>query len=76
VSDVDGGVTDGGTARVHWHSHGLLGLLEDGTIALDAQKSYMARCRHTPRTIAYAITATFGAGAGAVYGRVFPSAEA
>lgn len=66
---------DGETERVHWHSHGLLGLEEDGAISLTAQGSYMARCRHTPRAFAYAITATFGAGAGTVYAQIFPSVE-
>lgn len=63
------------TERVHWHSHGLLGLLDDGAIDLTNQKSYMVRCRHTPRAFAYAIVATFGAGAGLVSSRVYPVRE-
>jgi len=60
------------TMRVHWHSHGLLGLLDDGAIDLTAQKSYMTRGRHSPRAFAYAIEASFGAGSGAVSARLYP----
>lgn len=63
------------TERIHWHSHGLLGLESDGAITLDDQKSYMVKCRHRPRAFAYALTATFGAGAGLVSAKVYPSLE-
>lgn len=46
------------TQRVHWHSHGLLGLAEDGAIALTAQLGYSKRFEHRARAIAYALSAT------------------
>lgn len=60
------------TQRVHWHSHGLLGDLGDGAVTLDAQQAYWTRKPHSPRVVAYALTATFGAGSGTVSAAVFP----
>lgn len=80
-------VTDGGvgvhtwsdsadTERVHWHSLGLLGPAGDGAISLTDQRAYATRRDHSPRAIAYAVAATFGAGTGVVSARVYPLAEA
>jgi len=68
-------VDDPTTKRVHWHSHGMLGLLDDGVVDLTAQKSYMTRGRHSPRAIAYAISATFDGGPGQVSAQLFPIDE-
>jgi hypothetical protein len=45
--------------RVHWHTHdGLLGLDGDGAISLTAELGYSKRIPHSPRCIAYALSAT------------------
>lgn len=54
------------TSRVYWHTHGLLGLASDGAVALTAQKAYVQRCRHRPRTVAYAVSATLSASVASV----------
>jgi hypothetical protein len=54
------------TSRAYWHSHGLLGPASDGAITLTAQSAYLTRRVHHPRAFAYAVVATFGAGAGLV----------
>lgn len=63
------------TERVHWHSSGLLGPAGDGAISLTNQRSYTTRREHSPRTLAYALVATFGAGAGLVSSSVYPISE-
>lgn len=52
---------DSTTERVHWHSLGLLGDAQDGAIGLTLAQGYMLRCRHHPRVIAYAVSATLSA---------------
>lgn len=59
------------TRRVHWHSFGLLGPAGDGVVDLDVQRARLERFEHSPRTIAYALKATFGA-AVAVSARIYP----
>lgn len=63
---------DATTMRVHWNTYGLLGLLGDGAIALDAQTSYAERADHSPRCIAYAIVATIASGTGKVSAAMYP----
>jgi hypothetical protein len=57
--------------RLHWTTLGLLGNAGDGAITLTAQRAYRVRCRHTPRIVAYSMTATFSA-AEAVSATVYP----
>lgn len=49
------------TQRVHWHSHGLLGVAGDGAIPLTVQQAYTKRLSHRPRVFAYALVATLSA---------------
>lgn len=59
IVDVQGSADPANDSqRVHWHSYGLLGFAGDGVIALTSQKAYRERVQHTPRTVAYAVTAT------------------
>lgn len=62
------------TERVHWHSFGLLGDAQDGAIGLTSTQGYMIRCRHHPRVIAYAVSATLSA-ANATFISLFPIQE-
>jgi hypothetical protein len=74
TSDGTGAHTYTGTAlckRLHWTTLGLLGNAGDGAITLTAQRAYRVRCRHTPRIVAYSMTATFSA-AEAVSATVYP----
>jgi hypothetical protein len=64
------------TERLHWHSHGLLGLAGDGAITLTAQLSYRVRVRHSPRIVAYAVVATLSASdPEAVSAAIYPIVE-
>lgn len=60
LADSDTATTSdaAGTQRLHWHTHGLLGIAGDGAIALTAQKAYVERRPHRPRAKFYALIAT------------------
>ncbi len=60
------------TGRAVWHSHGLLGPALDGAISLTSTSGHLSRQNHHPRTFAYAVVATLGAGAGLVYVSMVP----
>lgn len=56
---VDSEDEDDLTQRFSWITHdGLLGLAGDGAIALDAGIGYSKRIPHSPRVLAYALSAT------------------
>lgn len=62
------------TMRMKLHSIGLLGHAADGAVGLTDSKSYVIRCKHRPRCVAYAISATLS-GAVAVSASVSPVVE-
>lgn len=68
-------VASGLTERVHWHSHGLLGKAADGVVTLDAQLAEWQTRPHRGRVVAYALKATFGAGAGKVTAAIWPTVD-
>jgi hypothetical protein len=57
-----GDVADQGNglcSRLYWHSLGLLGNAQDGSIVLTAQRAYMTRVPHSARVVALGVIATF-----------------
>ncbi len=64
------------TQRVHWTSHGLLGPAGDGIVTLSASLASWVTRPHRPRVVAYALQATFGAGAGLVSAAIYPVVDA
>lgn len=51
------------TERISWSTHdGLLGLAEDGAIAIAADVGYSKRVPHSPRVVAYALVGTLDTG--------------
>ena len=65
----------GTTQRVFWHATGLLGPANDGAISLDAKAAYQKVIAVSVAAVAFALIATFGAGAGVVTAAVLPRSD-
>lgn len=67
ITDVGSGtmkiVATASTERIYWQTHdGLLGLDGDGAIGLTSKLGYRKRLPHSPRVVAYALSATLDTG--------------